>query len=504
MVVKEILCTSHLSPNHIRIEDSMTKIATLLLSVFLLAFVSLSAQAQSPTPNIALSATCTHSGGGTTTYAPTNYNDGVIAAAGSTPWGWTSGGTHTGGTYWIMFEWAAPVTFGEITLYYGGISNRYLAGSDIQIWTGSAWVTVYTWSTTVYTDYLRVLQFAPQTTTKMRITNWVMAPVGQTSNPNFREIEIRNICTDPATQVSFTTDAFAEKPNPLNINYTISRPYGTFNVAMTIKLFTPTGTLVKTENTNVAFNGGTVTGTYQVSTASLPVGYYRVEVTFNVMDICNAMVDVKVNQQTMVVNPNTVPCVVWPGDVNNDGVVNYGDRKSLNKYIFDANLRQDWLVGPARYNANASTNPLTYLIWEAQAGIPWNTPDGCYMDADGNGFINNFDYVGIKLNWIRSHGTPKAAPVEDFDLLQAYPNPFNPSTTIRFAISEKSDVTLEVMNMSGKVVAVLCREVRNAGDHRITFDASELPTGTYMVTLTAAGQESGMVFSKNIKISMVK
>ena len=50
----------------------------------------------------------------------------------------------------------------------------------------------------------------------------------------------------------------------------------------------------------------------------------------------------------LILLPGQVPCTVWPGDVNTDGIVNYGDRGALNKYIYDANLNPQWLNGPGR------------------------------------------------------------------------------------------------------------------------------------------------------------
>jgi hypothetical protein len=205
----------------------------------------------------------------------------------------------------------------------------------------------------------------------------------------------------------------------------------------------------------------------------------------------------------MVVNPNSVPCIVYSGDVNNDGVCNYGDRKSLNKYIYDAQLRSTWLVGPSRY-ISAATNPLAYMEWSPQAGIPWDTPEGCYMDADGNGLVNNFDYVALKLNWMKSHGTPKESADMSFAMLEVYPNPFNPTATVHYDVTEKSDVVIEVQNMQGMRVAVLCQQTQEAGEYRIPFNASNLASGTYMISITAKGQESGVVFNKVVKATLSK
>lgn len=464
------------------------------------------AMAQSPTPNIATNAVCTHSSGGSGTYGPQNYNDGILPPNGSLPWGWTSGATHTNSSAWIMFEWTTPQTFGEITFHYGGTNNRYLAGAHIQYWNGSSWVTGHTYLFSApYTDWIKVVSFAPITSTRVRITNWTMAPVGQTSNPNFREIEIRNVCTDPETQVSFVASPIIERPNTVSIQYSIYRPIGSFNATLTFRFYTPQNILVYSESTVVPYNGIQINGIYAISSNNLPTGFYRLEVTFNVMGICNTLEDVVQNQVIMVINVGTIPCSVYPGDINNDGLCNYADRSALNRYIIDANLRPTWLNGPARYRADINTNPLTFFVWEPQPSIPWETPDGCYKDADGNGTINGFDYIAVRLNWMKSHvAILKTTEQKFFDMIDVYPNPFNPMANIRYSINEKSNVRLEILSPSGKVVSVLENGERVTGEYQIAFDGSGLSSGSYLVVLTIAGQESRMTYTKTVKIVLSK
>ena len=204
-----------------------------------------------------------------------------------------------------------------------------------------------------------------------------------------------------------------------------------------------------------------------------------------------------------------MPCIVWPGDVNNDGVVNYGDRKSLNTYIHDANLDPTWLTGPARYRADAPTDPLTYIRWEAQAAVPWSTPEGCYMDADGNGVVNSFDYIPMKTNWMHIHSG--ASPKNDdqfapntFDMSQNFPNPFNPTTQIRYSVPERSQVRIVVMNVLGEEIATLANGAVEAGVRTLTFDGSQYGSGTYIAVATMQGLESGLSFSKTIQMTLAK
>lgn len=67
-----------------------------------------------------------------------------------------------------------------------------------------------------------------------------------------------------------------------------------------------------------------------------------------------------------------------------------------------------------------------------------------------------------------------------FKLDQNYPNPFNPFTTINYELQKFGLVNLKIYNMLGKEVAELVNETQEAGIHEISFDASKLPSGTYI------------------------
>ncbi|RJP78429.1 MAG: T9SS C-terminal target domain-containing protein, partial [Candidatus Zixiibacteriota bacterium] len=73
----------------------------------------------------------------------------------------------------------------------------------------------------------------------------------------------------------------------------------------------------------------------------------------------------------------------------------------------------------------------------------------------------------------------------EYALLGAYPNPFNPSTTIRFSLPEASDVTLTVFDLTGRAVANLVNGHREAGTHAVTFEAAHLASGMYVYCLQA-------------------
>jgi len=68
-----------------------------------------------------------------------------------------------------------------------------------------------------------------------------------------------------------------------------------------------------------------------------------------------------------------------------------------------------------------------------------------------------------------------------------YPNPFNPTTTIRFGIIRKSHVKLDVFNVLGQLVASLVNAERDPGLHQVQFDGTGLSSGIYIIRLEADG-----------------
>jgi len=92
---------------------------------------------------------------------------------------------------------------------------------------------------------------------------------------------------------------------------------------------------------------------------------------------------------------------------------------------------------------------------------------------------------------------------EKFELSQNFPNPFNPSTTIRYALPERSTVRLTIYNMLGKEVRTLVNTVEDAGYKSIIWDGLDqhgrlISTGVYIYKIQAGNfsQTRKMVFMK--------
>ena len=75
-----------------------------------------------------------------------------------------------------------------------------------------------------------------------------------------------------------------------------------------------------------------------------------------------------------------------------------------------------------------------------------------------------------------------------FELSQNYPNPFNPSTTVPFEIHAAGHYQISVFDLLGREIGVLLNEVLPAGGYRITWEAGNHPSGTYMIRMASVGR----------------
>jgi hypothetical protein len=133
------------------------------------------------------------------------------------------------------------------------------------------------------------------------------------------------------------------------------------------------------------------------------------------------------------------------------------------------------LVFEIRYRSTGCIAIEVPLIW-----IPWpytNIDEREAILLDGSLLINP---VGITI---------ADRPV-DFELFANYPNPFNPSTTIRFGLPESGAVSLTIYDVNGRLVRTLVSSDCAAGMHEMTWNARDdagrvVASGVYVYRLTA-------------------
>lgn len=103
--------------------------------------------------------------------------------------------------------------------------------------------------------------------------------------------------------------------------------------------------------------------------------------------------------------------------------------------------------------------------------------------------VQQVEYIEVP-NIPTSIGEPINGVPTRFALSQNYPNPFNPSTTIEYALSERSFVTIAVHNLLGQEVRTLVAEEKGAGIYRTEWNGKDnagfdVPSGVYLYTMRA-------------------
>lgn len=132
---------------------------------------------------------------------------------------------------------------------------------------------------------------------------------------------------------------------------------------------------------------------------------------------------------------------------------------------------------------DAGTNLVLPTVFEDLDNVP---------RPQGNGFdIGSYEYTSTTE--VANENIPN-----EFQLFQNFPNPFNPSTTIKFQLENSGFVSLTVYNVLGNEVATIINEFKSSGKYEVRFDASELSSGIYFVRLL---QDS---FIQTIKMTLLK
>lgn len=78
-----------------------------------------------------------------------------------------------------------------------------------------------------------------------------------------------------------------------------------------------------------------------------------------------------------------------------------------------------------------------------------------------------------------THSSNPVTSINDFELFQNYPNPFNSKSVIKYRISKNSFVSIKIFDVTGRQVADLVNETKQAGIHSVLFDAGNLSSGVY-------------------------
>jgi hypothetical protein len=114
-----------------------------------------------------------------------------------------------------------------------------------------------------------------------------------------------------------------------------------------------------------------------------------------------------------------------------------------------------------------------------------NEPVTILIDIGNDGTIDDTIFVKNQATNIEDEGSLLSP--DSYNLAQNFPNPFNPTTSIRYSIPQRSNVSLKVYDILGNEVANLVNEEKDRGVYTVTFNAAGLSSGIYFYTLRADG-----------------
>jgi len=140
------------------------------------------------------------------------------------------------------------------------------------------------------------------------------------------------------------------------------------------------------------------------------------------------------------------------------------------KFLYTMNGGQNWIP---------FATPNGESIYDVKFS---NKRNGLAVGQQGAILKFNTDYVGIANN---GTGLPN-----EIKLKQNYPNPFNPETIISFSLQKPEAVSLKIYDLLGKEVKVLIDGMMKPGEHKIKFNAAEIPAGVYYYALKTANGSS--------------
>ena len=152
---------------------------------------------------------------------------------------------------------------------------------------------------------------------------------------------------------------------------------------------------------------------------------------------------------------------------------------------------------------NIPLNPGQYIQAHLNQAVPNYAPPGTYIyksycgdkptnnKCDSDQF--NFTVTGARVDggsndWTLEGGFNGVDMPTEYALVGSYPNPFNATTTITYAMPTAGNATLEVYNLMGQKVATLVNGYNEAGQHSVTWDAANYSSGIYFSRLTAGDQ----------------
>ena len=128
---------------------------------------------------------------------------------------------------------------------------------------------------------------------------------------------------------------------------------------------------------------------------------------------------------------------------------------------------------------------------------------GHLIDGGENLIIDIDSAVCDIINCTETLSINKLLP-QQFILESNYPNPYNPQTVIRYSVAQIADVTLEIFDIRGNLIAELISKIHSPGQYSILWNASSVAAGLYFVEMKAYSNNTQLIFKEINKMLFLK
>lgn len=168
-----------------------------------------------------------------------------------------------------------------------------------------------------------------------------------------------------------------------------------------------------------------------------------------------------------------------------------GDGHFLMEDRAPAVANSSWNIIDLAGNQTVPANDFTDFLINPILGT--STSHSLFNGINGTHYARlvKYDFSALLSKSAIPQVTAAAEMPTEFRLEQNYPNPFNPTTAIRFSLPIESQVQLTVYNTLGQLVAGLIDGIQTAGEHSISWDATNFSSGVYLYRIEAIGITDG-------------
>ncbi len=189
---------------------------------------------------------------------------------------------------------------------------------------------------------------------------------------------------------------------------------------------------------------------------------------------------------------------------------------SFTSSLEGALVKLNWITASEKNNRGFEIERKMNGDWQKVAfieGRGTSTGVSSYAYDDNLRFISWKGTISYRLKQIDFDGSTVYSPVVAievdltptvFALFPNYPNPFNPSTVIKYALPFDSKVSLKVYGLNGELLADIVNSNQPAGYHDVVFNATNLSSGVYLYVIDASPLKGGNAFRQVKKMVLLK